>query len=89
MCPGEGGVDVFEQYVGEAVSVVDRDQVDVLAQSLVKQVGPAERGAPEEDQLLTVVSAQRREDVRDGVVPSHLRLGDAEGRHDLHEVIRL
>jgi hypothetical protein len=63
VCPGEGGVDVLEKYVGEAVSVVDHDQVDVLAQSLVEQVGPAECGAPEEDQLLMAVSAQRGEDV--------------------------
>jgi hypothetical protein len=37
---GEGGADVLEERAGEAVSVVDRDQVDVLAQPLVEQVGP-------------------------------------------------
>ena len=63
MRPGEGGVDVLAKCVVEAVSVAYRDQVDVLAQSLVEQVGPAECGAPEEDQLLTAVSAQCREDV--------------------------
>jgi hypothetical protein len=89
VCPGEGGVDVLEKYAGEVVAVVDRDQVDVLAQSFVEQVGPAECGPPEEDQVLTAVSAQRGKDVRDRVVPSHLSLGDAEGRHDLCEVIRL
>jgi hypothetical protein len=46
VCPGEGGVDVLEEYVGEVVSLVDRDQVDVLAESLVEQVGPAQCGAP-------------------------------------------
>jgi len=40
VCPGEGGVDVLQEYAGEVVSLVDRDQVDVLAESLVEQVGP-------------------------------------------------
>ena len=62
MCPGECGVDVLYKYVGEAVALVDRDEVYVLAQSLVEKIGPAQCGAPEEDQLLTVASTQRRKE---------------------------
>lgn len=59
-------------------AVAEGDQVDVLAEAPVGEVGAGERGAPDEVESIRESRGDRREEIRDQVVAFHLLRLDAE-----------
>lgn len=71
-------VDRPHYALGVLGTVVEGNQIDVLAQPCVAQVGAAERGATEEDDFVAHICGDRCQDVRDGMVAANLLIRDAK-----------
>jgi hypothetical protein len=73
-CAGERGV----ECASDLLAAADGDEVDVLAEASVREVGPGEGGAADEVDSVTEVATEEGQEVGDEVVALDLFGGDAE-----------